>query len=124
LPDPRDRGRLATLWIGLLAGPILWLLLLQANYVMSYVSCESRQKWFLHAATFMAATIVAVAGLGAWRIGAAGRPLADDAAPPASRATAESRAIWMAYAGAAISAWFVVAILAMEIPVAVLDLCQ
>jgi len=123
-PPPHHPRRLAALWAGLLTGPVLWLTLLQANYVMSYVSCESRQKWFLHAATLAAAAIVAVVGWYAWRLGAAGRPLDEPPSAPVGHQTSESRAVWMGYAGAAISAWFVIAILSMEVPVIVLKICQ
>jgi len=124
LPDPHHRKRLAALWAGLLTGPVAWLTLLQANYVMSYVSCESKQKWFLHAATFVAAAIVALVGIYAWRLGAAERSLDESPSPPIGYQTSESRAVWMGYAGAAISAWFVIAILSMEVPVIVLKICQ
>ena len=124
LPEPHHPKRLAALWAGLLTGPIMWLVLLQANYVMSYVSCESRQTWFLHAATLVGAAIVALAGVQAWRLGVGGRSLDEPPSPPISRQTSESRAVWMGYAGAAISAWFVVTILSFEVPVIVLKTCQ
>ena len=121
LPEP---PRLTGLWAGLLTGPIVWLVLLQANYVLSYVACESKQTWFLHGATFAAAAIVAIVGLRTWRVGVAGRTLEPSISEPVSPQTSESRAVWMGYAGAAISAWFVIAILAMDVPIAVLNTCQ
>jgi hypothetical protein len=124
LPDAHQPKRLAVLWAGLLTGPLLWLVLLQANYVMSYVSCESSRTWFLHAATLASAAIVAAVGWRTWRLGAGDRTLEEPPSPPVSPETSESRATWMAYAGAAISAWFVIVILAMEVPVIVLRICQ
>jgi len=117
--EPR---RAAALWTGLLAGPIVWLALLEAIYVMSYVSCETRQKWFLHVAVAASVAIVAGAAGLAWKYG----PPQDteDRTPPVTRSTAEIRARWMALAGVGLSLWFIVVILAMEIPIAVLKICQ
>jgi hypothetical protein len=117
-----DARRAAALWGGLLTGPVVWFSLLQTNYVLSYVACETRQTWFLHAATAVAAVLVAASGWFAWRAG----PAEDDQrrSPPVTRATWESRSRWMSIAGVATSAWFIVVILAMEIPVVVLHTCD
>ncbi len=56
--DPR---RERALWTGVLAGPIVFLVLLQTNYVLAYVACETRQTWFLHLATAAAVLLVAAA---------------------------------------------------------------
>jgi hypothetical protein len=114
--------RNAALWTGLLAGPIVFLTLLEAVYVMSYVSCETRHTWFLHVAVLTAAILVAAAAWTAWRCGPP-----EDAQPrtaPVTRATAEARARWMALAGVGLSIWFILAIVAMEIPIVVLKTCQ
>ena len=55
---------------GVLAGPLLFLGLLEFNYVSSYVSCEMQQKWFLHAATVTTVLLIAGAGWRAWQAGA------------------------------------------------------
>lgn len=122
--NPHDRRRLATLWAGLLAGPLVFLVVLQANYVLSYVSCETRQTWFLHGLTLAGVLAVAVAGWRCWRIGAGGARMQPSSGEPVGQRTSETRAIWMGYAGAALSAWFVVAIASMDIPVLVLRTCQ
>jgi hypothetical protein len=122
--DPHGPGTLATLWAGLLGGPLVFLVLLQANYVLSYVSCETRQTWFLHALTLAGAAAVAFIGYRCWSVSIGGRRLEWPDADPRSRRTAESRAVWMAYAGAATSAWFVIVIVSMDIPVLVLRTCQ
>jgi hypothetical protein len=113
---------MAALLAGVLTGPVVWLTLLEVNYVLSYVACEQGHTWFLHAATLAAAAVVACAGWLAWRSG----PAADDErrAAPVTRATSESRARWMSLAGVALSAWFVLVILAMEIPLSVLRACD
>ena len=117
--EPR---RNAALWAALLAGPILFLTLLETVYVMSYVSCETRHTWFLHLAVFVAALLVAGAAWTAWTHG----PPADtqDRTPPVTRSTAEVRAQWMAFAGLGLSLWFIVVIMALEIPILVLKTCQ
>ena len=121
-PAWHEPARIAALWTGLLAGPLVWLTLLEVNYVMSYVSCETREKWFLHLAVAVAALLVAAAGYVAWR---SGPPSAGDATtPPVTRTTAELRARWMAMGGVALCAWFVLVILTMDIPIAVLKTCQ
>jgi hypothetical protein len=117
-----DPWRAAGLWTGLLAGPLVWAGLLETHYVLSYVACEVRQEWFLHAATALAVALVAAAGWVGWRSG----PAEDDQrrSPPVTRATSESRARWMSLAGVALSGFFIVVILSMEIPIIVLRTCQ
>ena len=117
--DPR---RTVALWIGLFAGPVLWFTVLEANYVLSYVACESRQKWFLHAVTLVAVAAVGAAGLLSWRSGPAEN--SEHPAPPVTHATSESRARWMSIAGVVLSLWFMLVILAMEIPILVLRACE
>lgn len=121
-PAWHEPARIAALWAGLLAGPVVWLALLEFNYVLSYVSCEARQKWFLHVAVAVAVLLVAAAGYAAWRSG----PPEDleQRTPPVTRATAEVRARWMAAGALGVSAAFIVFILAMEIPILVLKTCQ
>jgi hypothetical protein len=117
--EPR---RIAALWTGLLAGPVVWFALLETNYVLSYVACETRHTWMLHVATAVAVLLVAGAGWLAWGAG----PAEDDQrrSPPVTRATSESRARWMSLAGVAVSGWFILVILAMEIPILVLRTCD
>jgi hypothetical protein len=45
-------------------------------------------------------------------------------APPLSDDTRIQRSVWMSRAGVAVSLWFIVVILAMEIPIVVLEECQ
>jgi hypothetical protein len=123
-PVSHERWRVASVWTGLLTGPIVALLVLEFNYVAAYVACEVRATWFMHLATFVAAGIVATAGLLSWR--ARIIPMAPDVEPtlPLSDTTGIQRSNWMSVAGLAISAWFVLVILAMEIPILVLEECQ
>jgi hypothetical protein len=121
-PASRDVRRTAALCVGLLAGPVVWFALLEANYVMSYVACETGHTWFMHAATLASIVAVAAAGWGAWRSG----PAEDSEypTPPTSPDTGESRARWMSIGGVALSLWFILVILAMEVPIILLATCR
>jgi hypothetical protein len=123
-PGSHERWRSLALWTGLLTGPLAWLALLQTNYILAYVACETRQTWFMHLATAIAVLLVAAAGFGAWR--ASDGPITSDEQPsgPLSQETRRQRARWMAFGAVAFSAWFILVILAMEIPIIVLQECQ
>ena len=123
-PDHHDRWRVLALWTGGLTGPLMMLLLLQVNYVMSYVACETRHTWFLHAATGVAALLVAASGAWAWQAGRGPMAAADARSEPISPATCEGRTRWMAYFAVGTSIWFIIVILSMSLPVVVLKTCQ
>ena len=122
--DDHDRLRVFALWTGVLAGPIVMLVLLEVNYVMSYVACETKQTWFLHLATAIAMVLVAAAGAWAWQAGRGPMEIADSMTAPMSPQTCQGRSRWMAYVAAASSVWFILVILAMSVPVVVLETCQ
>jgi hypothetical protein len=124
-PASHERPRLLALWTGMLAGPIVFLMLLELNYVLSYVSCETRQTWFLHLATVVAALLVGAAGGWGWSA-AIGDPMQEEpeTTPPLSVRTARQRVRWMAVASLGMSLWFILVILAMDVPVLVLKTCQ
>ena len=108
----------------MLAGPLAWLTLLEVHYALSYVACESRQTWFLHLATAIAVLLVAGAGVFGWRA-SQGPPLTrEHPSHPLSDDTRHQRARWMSAAGIAFSAFFILIILAMEVPIVVLRTCQ
>lgn len=109
------------LWIGILAGPVVWLAVLEASYVLSYAACESEHTWFLHGANIFSILLVAGAGWLAWRSGPA--PAQGPLTPRGTPEMRETRARWMSTAGVALSLWFILVILAMEIPVLVLQPC-
>jgi len=71
--------------------------------------------------TLVSAAVVAYAAVVAWRSGPPEN--AEHPTAPITPDTSESRARWMSLSGAILSLWFVVVILAMEIPVAVLPSC-
>ncbi|HEY0875170.1 MAG TPA: hypothetical protein VGD94_16975 [Vicinamibacterales bacterium] len=123
-PVSHERWRLAAVWAGLLTGPLVWLALLQTNYVLAYVACEVQRTWFIHLATAVAVLLVASAGYAAWRA-SFGEITADETLThPLADETRVQRSRWMSLAGVAFSAWFIVVILAMEVPVIVLKECQ
>jgi hypothetical protein len=115
-------GKLTPLWIGVLAGPITWAVLLETNYVLSYVACEQRHKWMLHLATAVAALIVVIAGYFAWR---AAPPLGSTEEPTADRdQTRVLRARFMAIGALVLSAWFTLVILSTEVVISILEVCS
>jgi hypothetical protein len=123
-PVSHERWRLASLWAGLLTGPFVWLALLQVNYVLAYVACETQSTWFMHLAIVVAVLLVAGAGYLAWAA-SHGNMMADETqTPPLSDETRLQRSRWMSLAGVAFSLWFIVVILAMEVPLLVLKECQ
>jgi hypothetical protein len=123
--DSSDSGARATaLWIGLLAGPAVWLVLLETNYVLSYVACGQRQTWMLHLAAAVALLLVAGAAAAAWR--AAPPAGGDGPGGGASTDPARTRVIrarFQAVAGLVLCIWFAVVIVATDIPVLVLRPC-
>ena len=121
-PAWHDPVRIAVLWAGVLTGPLVWLTMLEVNYLLTYVACESGHKWFMHLAVLIAVAIVATAGYLAWVYGPPEDPEIDT--PPVTRATAEQRARWMAIYGVTSSVWFIIVILANEIPILVLRACE
>jgi hypothetical protein len=109
------------MWIGVLAGPVVWATLLETNYVLSYVACEQRHTWMLHLATVVAVGLIALAALGLWR---ARPPGSDDGEPSIDpRETAVMRSRFMVVGGLALCAWFTLVILATAIPAIVLKPC-
>ena len=122
--EAHERSRVFALWTGVLAGPAVWLTLLEANYVLSHVACEMRQTWFLHVNTIVAVGLVAAAGLWAWRAAHRPRDWSEPLTAPVSPETCDLRARWMSRVAAVSSAWFILVIIAMEVPAIVLRPCQ
>ena len=123
-PVSHEPWRLAALWAGLLTGPLVWLFLLQYNYTLSYVACETGRTWFMHVGIGIALIAVATAGVLAWRAGQSSRGEADDITHPLSDETRLRRTDWMSLTGVGLSILFVLVILAMEVPLLVLKECQ
>ena len=122
-PDSPDARRTFALWAGVLTGPIAWLCLLEVNYVLAHVACQTRSRWFLHAASATAVALVAIAGYGAWSARGSG-PADHATTAPATGETRTQLDRWMRLAGLVTCAWFVVVILAMEVPLLELKECR
>jgi hypothetical protein len=123
-PVSHERWRLAALWAGVLTGPLAWLALLEFNYVFAGLACELQATWFLHLANAIALLAVLASGYAA-RAGSVGQlEELGSHAPALADETRLQRARWMSRSGLFISAWFVIVILAMEVPVIVLKECQ
>lgn len=104
----------------MLAGPLLFLALLETNYVLTYVACERRVEWPVHVASAVAFVLVGLAGLSAWRSASAGATEIESTDPGTTR---DVRVRFMALGGAALCLGFMLVILAMEIPAVVLTPC-
>ena len=119
-----DEGRrLAALWVGVLAGPVVWAALLETNYVLSYVACEQRHTWMLHTSTLVALVLVAAAAVAARRAAPPLEHVKDEPPSTDPDTTGLTRARFMAIGGLALCAWFAIVIIAMEIPALVLNPC-
>jgi len=115
-----DPGRVAALILSVLAGPVAFLAVLETNYALTYAACEHRHEWFLHLIALVAIVIVAFAGLTAWR---ARTPGTTETETLDQDETTELRARFLAYAGTLSAGFFIIAILAFEIPMIVLHPC-
>jgi hypothetical protein len=91
-------------------------MLLETNYVLSYVACEQRHTWMLHVA---AATALLLVGFGAL----AARFAMPSMPTGAQLSVEEARARFMSVGGLTLCAWFAAVIVATEIPVLVLHPC-
>jgi len=114
-------------WAGVLVGPIAWAVVLQTNYTMSYVACEQGTKWMLHAAVAAAAVVIAIVAAGAWRVLPAAPPGSDPSGATSGSdpmLVALGRARFMSFAAVGLSLWFMLAILAMEVPALLLQPCN
>ncbi|HET7457607.1 MAG TPA: hypothetical protein VFJ74_08120 [Gemmatimonadaceae bacterium] len=112
-------GNLA-LWTGVLAGPTVFLLLLETNYVVSTeYACPSSVWWPMHAVDAVAVILTALALLLSWRNWvASGRqwPVADGGSV--------ERARFLSALGVLVSAGFILVMIAQWIPVMILGPCQ
>jgi hypothetical protein len=97
---------------------LAWAALLQVNYVLSYVSCETRSTWMLHLSAAIALAVVALGALAARR---AWTTVSSDQSPLDDAGFGLTRA--MALSGLVLCAWFALVIVATEVPVLVLRPC-
>lgn len=114
----RHPGDLAQ-WIGVLTGPIVWLLQLQVNYSLVQTACETGRKWPLHVVSLLALLLVTAAAAVSWRLWKRLPEGSTEEGPPR-----ETRSRFMALCGLVTSALFALVIVAMEIPNWVLHACD
>jgi len=113
---------MAALWAGVLTGPLAWAAVLEANYALSYVACEHRHTWMLHLVTIVGVALACGAGYAAWSVMPATRDEAEPSIDPDETTHLVQR--FMGISAIAISAWFVITILSMEVPILVLGPCR
>jgi hypothetical protein len=119
-----NRAQTLALWTGTLAGPLLFLLALQVNYTLSYVACETRTTWFLHATTAISVILIAASGLWAWRSGREWTDLPGGTTEPVGIDTHATRVHWMTMLAVTSAVWFVIATIALGVPAIVFRPCQ
>jgi hypothetical protein len=108
-----SRWRLALLYVGLLVGPVSWLLSLELGYALSYKACGARAAAWLQAAALSPMVLIGIVAWAIWR-------LAEVAAPDFDRRWP----VWMARAGLILCAFFALVILANDVPIVVLQPCR
>jgi hypothetical protein len=64
-----DRRRGAVLWAGVIAAPLVWLSLLQTNYLLAYPTCADRSNTWLHVASAVALAVMVLLSVGAAYMG-------------------------------------------------------
>lgn len=121
-PDSGNRRRHLALWAGLIGPPVLWLTLLETDYLLAYAACSSQQTWFLYVAIAASCALAATAGFAGWRMGPPEDR--DERSAPWTVRTREIRARWMSVSAVALTLWFLIVMLAMAIPVVVLRACD
>ena len=99
--------RTAPLWYALLAGPLAWMLGLNADYSLVRVACAKGTMLPLHLVTLVTLLLAASGGLVAWR-----EWRRDGAEWPGEEATVLERSRFMSVVGLMASALFSLAILA------------
>ena len=108
--------RLAAAWTVLLAGPVVWLALLQTNYALVSTTCRTGRSvlWVVGGGAMVA---VAVAIALAWRAARAPR-----GTPPTERVSHAT--VFLARVGIALGLGFGVVIVATMLPTFILGPCQ
>lgn len=113
------RTRDFALWIGILTGPVVWLLSFQANFTLAPWACEFNTKIALFLVTILALVLLAGSGLLAWHEWTAlGR------VSPGDAAGAVGRSRIMAMGGVLLSAMFFLVVVAQSIPELILGACE
>ena len=107
------------LWTGILAGPVVWATDLTVSYAFVRWSCTTRAFGVLHAITAFSIALVVAGGWISWL---AYQQTRDDV--PGDGGRPRQRARFMAVLGLASAGFFLLAILANEMPRWVLYACR
>lgn len=107
------------LWITVLAGPVVWLLSFEANYVLAPWACTFQAKLALYLVSLAALLLCAGSGMIAWRQWTElGREW------PGTGGDALARGRIMAISGVLLSAMFFLVVLAQAIPEVMFEACE
>jgi hypothetical protein len=113
---PRDK---AALWLGALAPPVIWLTLLQINYMSAFWVCRHQLRWLLWVYGLLALLLALASGIPSWRRWRQRNRTAVDE----TGAVAE-RGEFMALGGALNALFFGIAIVLTTIPAMVHRACD
>ena len=115
--DPVVATDAERLWIGVLGGPLVWLLDLQVAYWLVYRACHTNSMMLLYTETLLAVVLGAVPVMIAWRM--------LHRFPEADRTGGQpdDRARFMALAGIGLAVLFFATVLASAVPRFVLTPC-
>jgi hypothetical protein len=106
-------------WIGVLGGPIVWLIFLQVNYMLAPSACLSQNKTMLGIVTIVALFGTIGSAFAAWRAWhQAG------ATSHTEEGGSIGRSRFMALSGIGLSALFALVVLASAIPIIFLGACD
>lgn len=115
----RARGGIAALWFALLAGPLAWMLGLNAQYGLVRVACAKQDMLYLHAVSLLTLALALAGGWVAWR-----EWRRAGAEPPGEEGGTIPRSRFLSALGLLASALFTLTILAQWIASFFLDPCM
>ena len=107
------------LWIGILAGPTVWLIQFEANFALVPWACLWQGKLVLYLVSLLALAASAASGMLAWR---EWNILGKEVDPQGGDTLSRSRL--MAFSGVTLSIFSCVLVVAQAIPELVLGACQ
>jgi hypothetical protein len=110
---------LTALWIGILGGPIAWLLYLQVGYMLTPSACTAGNKNLLAIATIVALIATLAITFVSWRAWQA-----SGATSVTDEVDVIGRSRFMALSGLGISGLSVLLVVASAIPIIILGACD
>ncbi|HKI04353.1 MAG TPA: hypothetical protein VKK31_20415 [Thermoanaerobaculia bacterium] len=120
--DPREshvERRDVLLWLGVLAGPLAWILSEQLSYALTPTACASKSELLLHLASLAPLLLAAAGGALAW---SRWKGLAEGSTEKGDPEGSRER--FMAISGMAACAFFALVIVATWVPNLVLGACE